>query len=207
MLKTLKLPLGPLGTNCYLAWDNGSLEAVVIDPGGEPERVIAALSERRLRVVAIINTHGHGDHIAANREVKAATGAPILIHQADAPMLEDPELNLSALYGLPVTSPPADGFLVPGGKVAVGAVEFEVLHTPGHTPGGVSLYGAGVVFTGDALFACSVGRWDLPGGDEDLLIGAIRERLLTLPGETVVLSGHGQNTTIGEEQACNPFLI
>ncbi|HUU28665.1 MAG TPA: MBL fold metallo-hydrolase, partial [archaeon] len=160
-----------------------------------------------LDVRYILNTHGHGDHIGANREIKEAYGAPLLIHQADALMLTDPELNISAAFGIPVTSPAADRYLLPGEKVSFGSLGLEVLWTPGHTPGGVSFYGAGVVFTGDTLFCGSIGRYDLPGGNESLLVGSIKEKLHNLPHETLVLPGHGQNTTIGVEKNCNPFLI
>ena len=207
MLKVLKMPVEPLGSNCYLAWDSANNQAVIIDPGGEGERIVATVEKHGLEVQLILNTHGHGDHIAANGMLKKRFGVPILIHEADAPMLTDPLRNMSAIYGFPVTSPPCDGFLVPGEKIAFGRLAFHVLHTPGHSPGGVSLYSGGCVFTGDVLFFGSVGRYDLPEGDETLLIRGIREHLLTLPEETQVYPGHGQNTTIGMEKRCNPFLV
>ncbi|MBN2288849.1 MAG: MBL fold metallo-hydrolase [Candidatus Glassbacteria bacterium] len=207
MLKTYKLPVGLLGSNCYLAWDPDNRQAVVIDPGAEPERIIRAAAERDLEVHYIINTHGHGDHIGGNRELKVAYPVPLLVHQADAPMLEDARLNMSSFFGEPVLSPPADGFLVPGEKVRFGRVALTVLHTPGHTPGGVSLYGEGAVFTGDALFCGSIGRCDMPYSDELLQLESIRKQLLTLPDETLVLPGHGQSTTIGQEKKWNPFFV
>ena len=207
MLKTLKLPVGPLGTNCYLAWDTETNQAVVIDPGAEPQRIVNALRERELELCYILNTHGHADHIGANKELKQIYQAPLLIHEADAPMLEDPLLNMSAFFGLPVTSPAQDGFLVPGEKLTFGDLEFEILFTPGHTPGGVSFHAEDVVFTGDALFYGSIGRCDLPYSDEFLQIRSIEENLLKLPEQTLVLPGHGQNTTIGMERRCNPFLV
>jgi len=207
MLKVHKLPVEPLGSNCYLAWDTDNTEAVVIDPGGEADRIIAAIEKRKLVLRYILNTHGHGDHIAANRELKARYGVPLLIHEDDAAMLGDPKLNMSAVYGLPVTSPRQDGFLVPGEKVTFGSLSLEIIATPGHSPGGVSFYGEGVVFSGDALFFGSIGRSDLPCGDTELLIRSIRENLLTLPEDTQVFPGHGQNTTIGMEKNCNPFLV
>jgi hydroxyacylglutathione hydrolase len=207
MLKTFKLPVGALGSNCYLAWDTDNLQAVVIDPGAEPERIIQAISERDLDVKYILNTHGHGDHIGGNRELKETYGVPLLIHEADASMLEDPQLNMSFFFGQPVMSPPADDFLVPNETVCFGRFELAVILTPGHTPGGISLYGERVVFVGDALFNGSVGRFDLPSSDEGLLLESIRKNLFTLPDDTRVLPGHGQDTTIGQERTCNPFFV
>ncbi|MEA2064532.1 MAG: MBL fold metallo-hydrolase [Gemmatimonadota bacterium] len=205
-LRTYKLPVGPMGANCYLAWDELDGQAVVIDPGDEPERIIEAAAGRGLQVRYILNTHGHGDHIGANSRVRDKFDVPLLIHEADAPMLTDPWLNMSAAFGVSILSPPAEGFLVPGRSVRFGTVELEVLHTPGHTPGGVSFRGPGVVFTGDTLFCGSVGRCDLPGGDQAMQLKAIHENLLTLPMETVVHPGHGPSTTIGQEMECNPYL-
>jgi glyoxylase-like metal-dependent hydrolase (beta-lactamase superfamily II) len=207
MLRVCKIPVEPLDSNCYLVWDGDSLEAAVIDPGGEGDRIIQEAKKRSLNVRFILNTHGHGDHIAANAEIRETFGAPILISEAEAALLSDPLLNLSAAYGMPVTSPAPDGFLVPGGKVMVGGVEFGVLDTAGHSPGGVSFYSDCAVITGDALFMGSIGRCDLPGGDEELLITNIRKNLLTLPDRTIVYPGHGPNTTIGAERSSNPYLI
>jgi hydroxyacylglutathione hydrolase len=207
MLKTFKLQIGPFGTNCYLAWDSESRQGVVIDPGSEPERIIGTIRKQNLQIVKILNTHGHGDHIGANLELKEFTRAPLLIHRADAPMLTDPELNYSTAFGMPVTSPREDGYLAAGEKISFGGLALEVLVTPGHTPGGVCLYGEGVVFTGDTLFCGSMGRCDLPGGDERLLVRSIRKTLFALPEETLVFPGHGPETAIGTEKTCNPYLI
>lgn len=207
MLKKWKMPLGELGTNCYLAWDSGTLDAVVIDPGAEAEKIFAAIEERKLTPVAILNTHGHGDHIGANGEVKKKYAIPLYINEADAGMLDDAELNVSGLFGEPVTSPAQDGFLSHGDTFEFGNCKFKVLSTPGHTPGGISLYdGERHVFTGDALFYGSVGRCDLPDSDMELQLSSIRENLFTLPDDTIVLPGHGRNTTIGEEKQWNPYL-
>ena len=207
MLKVLKLTVEPLESNCYLAWDTDNNEAVVIDPGGEADWIIAAIHRRKLNLRYILNTHGHGDHIAANRKLKAEYGVALLIHEADAPMLTDPDLNMSAVLGLPVTSPEQDGFLIPGERVSFGGLSLEIIATPGHSPGGVSFYGERVVFSGDALFFGSIGRCDLPASNGELLIRSIKENLLTLPEDTKVFPGHGQNTTIGMEKRSNPFLV
>ncbi|MCE5271299.1 MBL fold metallo-hydrolase [bacterium] len=207
MLRTLKIPVGDLQSNCFLAWDEATREAAVVDPGADPERIIEAVRKRDLKMRYILNTHGHGDHIGANGAIKDEYGVPILIHEAELPLLGDPVLNMSSVYGEPVVSPPADGLLAPGEKVKFGGVELEVILTNGHSPGGVSLYdGEGIVFTGDALFAGSIGRCDLPGGNLETLVKAIRKGLLVLPDPTQVLPGHAQNTTIGQERKWNPFL-
>jgi len=207
MIEVRRIAVEPLQSNCYLCWNTDSGEGAVIDPGGEGQKIIAQVEEAGFAPLYILNTHGHGDHVAANTELKERYGVPLLIHRDEAPLLEDPQLNMSAVYGLPVTSPPADGFLAEGDKVEFGGLSFEVLYTPGHSPGGIAFYGHGVVFTGDALFMGSIGRCDLPGGDEDLLIGKIKENLLTLPEDTVVYPGHGGSTTIGVEKRFNPFLV
>ena len=207
MLKTFKLAVGMLGSNCFLAWDNKSGEGVVIDPGADGERIIQAVREREFTVKWILNTHGHGDHIGANGMLKQEYNVPLLIHELDSAMLSDPAANMSLQFGPPIASPPAARFLLPADKIQFGGVALEVIHTPGHSPGGVCLYdGVGTLFSGDTLFPGSVGRWDLPGGDQDLLLRSIRERILVLPDETEVLPGHGQNTTIGQEKRWNPFL-
>lgn len=207
-----RLPVGAFGTNSYIAACSATRDAAVIDPGGGAAEIASRARDLSLRVAWIINTHGHGDHIASNRELKAAfPEARIAVNEADAAYLEDPELNLSASFGAPVTSPPADVLLHDGDELRVGKLTFRALHVPGHTPGGTAFYveeanGAPALFCGDTLFAGSIGRTDLPGGRHDQLIPAIRERLLCLPHETIVYPGHGETTTIGEEAASNPFL-
>lgn len=210
------LTVGALETNCYLVVCPETLETGVIDPGGNAPRILAALSTIRGKLKWIINTHGHADHLAANAALKAAfPDAKLAVHQADAQMLVDAELNLSAAFGMPVTSPPADVLLRNGDEVSFGALRFEVIHVPGHTAGGVALYAAKgrptaivrpVLFSGNALFQGGIGRSDFPGGSGDQLIRSIRTRLLTLPPETEVFPGHGGRTTIGEEARSNPFL-
>ena len=207
MIEVRKVVVEPLQSNCYLVWSRQSGEGVVIDPGGEGEKIIERIEQLGIKPEYILNTHGHGDHMAANSALKDRYGVPLLIHRHEAPMLADPQLNMSAAYGLPVVSPEPDGFLEEGGGVEFGGLRLEVLFTPGHSSGGVSLSGYGVVFTGDTLFMGSVGRCDLPGGDEDLLFSSIRDKLLTLPEETIVYPGHGGETTIGIEKRHNPFLV
>jgi glyoxylase-like metal-dependent hydrolase (beta-lactamase superfamily II) len=153
-----------------------------------------------------VNTHAHFDHVGANRAIKEATGAELLLHEADAPVLATVS-HQSRSFGMnPVSSPAADRLLKHGDLIAAGEVSLKVLHTPGHTPGGISLLEQGMVFTGDALFAGSIGRTDFPGGDLMTLLRAIKTHLMTLPDDTKVFSGHGPASTIGEERRENPFL-
>jgi len=198
--------LGELEANCYLVWCEKTGKALVIDPGGDPAPVIRSASRRKLGIAHIVNTHGHIDHIAGNARLRQLTGASLLIGAGDGPMLADPALNLSSWVGGPVTMK-ADGLLDDGDHITVGELVFAVMHTPGHSPGGICLHITGAVFTGDTLFAGSIGRSDLPGGDGDRLLRSLHERLMTLPGETVVYPGHGPTSTIAAEKRCNPFLV
>ncbi|MFQ5999140.1 MAG: MBL fold metallo-hydrolase [Candidatus Bathyarchaeia archaeon] len=197
-------------TNCYVVGCEETKEAVVIDPAfdrdEEAEKVLELIEKQNLHVKYIINTHGHPDHTAGNGIIKKATGAPILIHENDALMLTNVVKTLSRVFGLHVTTPPADNTLRDGDVIQVGRIKLKVLHTPGHTKGGISLLGDDVVFSGDTLFAGSIGRTDFPGGSFKEIIQSIKTKLLTLPDHVKVYSGHGPVTTIGEEKRYNPFL-
>jgi glyoxylase-like metal-dependent hydrolase (beta-lactamase superfamily II) len=201
-----KLAVGPIMANCFIVGCKQTREAAVIDPGDEADRILLALAESKLTVKQIINTHGHFDHVGANQRMKAATGAPILIHALDAPMLSM-LARTAAAWGMSAeNSPPPDRFLEEGDTVDVGSIRFSVIHTPGHTPGGVSLLADGRLFVGDTLFAGSVGRTDFPGGDFEALKSSIQKKLFTLGDEVEVFTGHGPETTIGEEKRHNPFV-
>jgi len=198
--------VGQLETNCYLVFCLKTLACAVVDPGAEPDRILAAIHHRGLKPVVILNTHGHVDHIGANRDVKDAYGVPLAIHALDGPMLElAGQLELSFVLDAK-SSPPPDQFLEDGARIQVGESALEVLHTPGHSPGSVSLLGPGFLLSGDTLFNGGVGRTDLPGGSARDLERSIRTRILILPAETRVLPGHGPGTTVGEEIDSNPFL-
>lgn len=198
--------VGAIETNCYVVSCPDTREAVVIDPGDYDPSLAAYLEQQDLVVKYIINTHSHFDHTGGNKKVKDATGAPLLIHRAEAGML--PRINLLALmFGLKVDkSPQADGFLAEGDEVKFGNISLNVLETPGHSPGSITLYADNVAFVGDTLFAGSIGRTDLPGGSYDRLIQSITGKIVPLGDDTVVYSGHGPETTVGREKQYNPFL-
>ena len=206
-LRIQLIPAGYLQTNCYIVWDKASNDAIIIDPGGSSDEIIGFISGSGLKPSAIVNTHGHADHIGANMILYDEYGCPILIHEADAYYLTDPDANLAGLIGfIEPISPAADRLLVEGDSVVVGNSMFRVIHTPGHTPGGICLYYGSTLFSGDTLFSGSIGRSDFPGGSHDQLIDSIKRKLLVLPDDTDVYSGHGPITTIGEERRNNPWL-
>ncbi|MFZ5573312.1 MAG: MBL fold metallo-hydrolase [Thermodesulfobacteriota bacterium] len=200
-----EIAVGPIMANCFVVGCEKTLEAVVIDPGDDVDKILMALTKSKLTVKKIINTHGHFDHVGGNKRMKAATGAELLIHPGDAFMLT--QLTMAAAsFGLAAeNSPPSDRQINDGDHITFGTLSLQVLHTPGHTPGGVSLYTPGHVFVGDTLFAGSIGRTDFPGGDFNTLIRSIREKLFTLDDHVVVHCGHGPTTTIGHEKRTNPF--
>lgn len=205
-MKIKQLVVGPLGVNCYIVSCEDTKQAAIIDPGDQAEKILGKL--KGLNAVAIVNTHGHADHIGANAAIKESTKAPIFIHEADAPMLSNARLNLSAFMGEEILSPDADRILKSGDTIVIGGLRFYVLHTPGHTPGGICLLEKeqSVLFSGDTLFAESVGRTDFPGGSMVQLAEAVQSKLMILPDNVKVLPGHGPATTIGHERSHNPFL-
>lgn len=201
-----ELAVGPIMANCFILGCEETKEAAVIDPGDETDRILNTLSEYSLIAKTIINTHGHFDHVGGNRKLKEATGADILIHPLDAPMLNTLAASAAA-WGLSAEdSPEPDRTLEENDTVDVGTMTLKVIHTPGHTQGGISLYTEGVLFVGDTLFAGSIGRTDFPGGDYDTLIDSIQRKLFPLGDDVRVFSGHGPETTIGREKRSNPFV-
>jgi glyoxylase-like metal-dependent hydrolase (beta-lactamase superfamily II) len=205
-MKVIKTSLGQMGTNCYVIWDEKSLEAAVIDPGFEDQRIIDIISENGLKVKAILLTHGHFDHLGGVTQIKKLTGAKVFIHENDADCLTHPERNLSILVGMSMKLDPADGFLMENETVNIGSIALKVIHTPGHSKGGVCFFAENLLFAGDTLFNTSIGRTDFADGDLTELLNSIELRLFILNDETAVLPGHGENSTIGYEKEYNPFL-
>jgi glyoxylase-like metal-dependent hydrolase (beta-lactamase superfamily II) len=195
-----------LMANCIILGCEKTREAAVIDPGDETERILLSLADSKLKLKYIINTHGHFDHVGGNKEMKEATDADILIHFLDAPMLS--QLSSDAtLFGFSAeNSPPPDRTLEDNDTISFGEIRLKVIHTPGHSPGGISLYIDNKVFVGDTLFSGSIGRSDLPGGNFNTLISSIKNRLFDLGDDVKVFPGHGPNTTIGREKHSNPFV-
>ena len=205
-LSFLRLVLGDLGTNCYIIGDPDSKEAFVIDPDEGPA-VVDTLKERGLTCVGILLTHGHSDHIHGVQTLMDTYGAPVYIHERDLPCLYDPQANLSAIHGRPVTITGGTIKTVKDGQhIGTGKMDFQVLETPGHTVGGVCYYMAPAVFVGDTLFRESVGRTDFPGGNFETLVQSIRTKLFTLPDQTMAYPGHGPETQIAFEKETNPYL-
>jgi hydroxyacylglutathione hydrolase len=203
------LAVGPFATNCYIVGSEETKQGIIIDPGDDAAAILGRVADLGLDIKMLVLTHGHIDHVGALKAVKEATGAEMAIHADDAKSLRGLRGVLQSIivpglfYPLP---PPPERLLRDGDSLDVGGLHFEVLHTPGHTPGGICLLGEGVVFSGDTLFNYGIGRTDLPGGSYHRLVESIRSRLLALPDNTVVYPGHGPETTIGAERAGNPFL-
>jgi glyoxylase-like metal-dependent hydrolase (beta-lactamase superfamily II) len=193
-------------TNCFIVGCEKSHEAIVIDPGGDVDKILDATYKSNLNIKYIVNTHGHFDHAGGNKAIKEATGAEILIHRFDAPMLRQISMTAMAMGIVLEDSPPADLTVDEGDEIRFGKIALRVIHTPGHSPGGISLYTDGIVFAGDTLFYGSIGRTDLPGSSFPTLISSIKEKLFPLGDHVRVYSGHGPTTTIGTEKRINPFM-
>jgi len=197
--------VGRLQTNCYIL--QSGKEALIIDPGDEPDRIRKFMADLGAKPSLIVATHTHFDHVLGVESLKAETGAPFSIHKDDLPMLEAMQARVQQFMGFYVPPPPkVDSFLKHGDQLTLGNETIRILHTPGHSPGSISLAGKGYVFTGDALFNQSIGRTDLPGGDYQTLIRSIREQLFVLDDNTLVYPGHGPETSIGDEKLVNPFV-
>jgi hydroxyacylglutathione hydrolase len=206
-VKIVQIPNGRFVENCYLVVDETTGACAIIDPGEEAGLILHKLEQSAARPVGIWLTHAHLDHVLGVPRIQAATGVPIHLHPADRALYDHVPEQVAA-FGLPSIDrlPPPDRTWSSGEVTRVGMLSFTVRHTPGHSPGSVSLIGEGVVFSGDVLFQGSIGRTDLPGGDMETLIGSIERELLVLPDSTIVYSGHGPETTIGVERRANPFL-
>ncbi len=204
-----QMQVGHLAVFAYLVGDTNTGDALVIDPADQAHDILALAAKNNLRINYIINTHGHVDHIGGNAEMKKLTGAKIIIHADDAPMLSSTPAAMLRMFGAS-QSPPADILVQDGQTISVGNIELKVIHTPGHSPGGICLYTPGYVFTGDTLFVEAVGRTDLPGASWQTMYDSIKTKIFTLPDDTVVMPGHNYGrtptSTVGHEKKHNPFV-
>ena len=205
-LRVYVMEVGPLAENAYIVEHVESRKAAVVDPGDEGEEILSRIAERGITLDKILLTHGHFDHVGAVSALKERTGANVYIHPEDAERMMTAGRQ-GAMFGLRVPAPPRPDVLVrEGDSVSLGAVSFRVLHTPGHTPGHVTYLSGDLAFVGDLIFEGSIGRTDLPGGSLDALLRAVREKIFTLPGETILFPGHGPATTVADEKRGNPFF-
>ncbi len=199
--------VGPLETNCYLVSCPETMECAIIDPGAEPEAIFRLIAEKSLKPKVILNTHGHIDHIGANKDIKEKFDIPLYIHSDDSSMLKSVlQFEMGIFLGAK-ESPPADHFFEDGEEIDIGKSSLKVIHTPGHSPGSVSFLGDGFLLSGDTLFNGGVGRTDLPGGSWQELVDSIKNKILTMPEEMIVLPGHGPHTSVGQEKRSNPFIL
>jgi glyoxylase-like metal-dependent hydrolase (beta-lactamase superfamily II) len=205
-MKYETLVVGALETNCYLVYCQKTMECAVVDPGAEAEDIFRLIAKKGLKPTVILNTHGHVDHVGANRDVKEKFNIPLYIHSADSQMLEKVQESELAIFLEAKDSPSPDYFLKDGDRIKVGKSFLKVIHTPGHSPGSVSFLGDGFLISGDTLFSGGVGRTDFPGGSWKELENSIRNKILTMPDETIVLPGHGPATTVEQERSSNPFI-
>jgi glyoxylase-like metal-dependent hydrolase (beta-lactamase superfamily II) len=206
--KVHNVVVGPFAVNCYLLWDEKTQDGVIIDPGADEDVIAYEIDQIEMKPRAILLTHGHGDHIAAVRDLKGRYNIPLYIGKGEQELLANPNANISAYFDEPIVAPIPDELVEDEQMVKFGSIVLRVLSTPGHTPAGVCYLDEeqGVVFCGDTLFAGSIGRTDLPGASFDALMESITRKLMTLPDSVVCLPGHGPATTIGAERTSNPFL-
>ncbi len=198
--------VGALDTNCYLVYCEESSECAVVDPGAEPEKIIRQIGSLGLVPIILIDTHGHIDHVGANKDIKERYDIPLCIHSLDSGMLDNILATTMGLFLGAKKSPEPDRFLEDGELIPIGKSHLKVIHTPGHSPGSVSLAGDGFLLSGDLLFCGGVGRTDLPGGSQSVLEDSIRKKIFTFPDDTIVLPGHGPSTSVGQEKTANPFV-
>jgi len=201
------IPVGNLEANCYLVAKTTGGDALVIDPGGDAEKILSAAAKHDVQIVAIVLTHGHFDHVGGGPALSKETGARVSIHKDEVELLGDPMQNLSLVVAAEEFSTRADEVLVDGQIIKVGGLEAKVIHTPGHTPGSLSLLIGDNLFSGDLIFYESVGRTDLPGSDEAKLHESIHSKVLTLPDEINIFPGHGAKTSVGWEREHNPYIL
>ncbi|HZX10350.1 MAG TPA: MBL fold metallo-hydrolase [Acidobacteriota bacterium] len=205
-MKVKWIVVGALETNCYLVYSEDTNECIIVDPGADPDKIVQEVRSNHLNPTAIVNTHGHVDHVGANKPIKDEFDIPLYIHKEDLKLLKS---ALQSGFGLMIgakKSPTPDGFIKEGDVLELGESHLKVLHTPGHSPGSISLLGDGFILSGDVLFRGGVGRTDLPGGSWRKLQESIQKRIFTLPPDTLVLPGHGPSTKVSFEKNSNPYL-
>ncbi|MFZ0391017.1 MAG: MBL fold metallo-hydrolase [Calditrichia bacterium] len=205
-MEVVSFTVGSFAVNNYLLFSPESRQAILIDAGEDVSEILDKISQLNLTLLYLINTHGHADHIAGNRKIVSETGARILIHELDAPFLSDPALNLSAYFSAPLQSPAAARYLKHGEDIHLNGEALQVRHTPGHTPGHISLITGDCAFVGDLIFQSSIGRTDFPFASAQKLVSSIRSEIYSLPDETLLYPGHGPVTTVGQEKRSNPFV-
>jgi hydroxyacylglutathione hydrolase len=205
-MEIYKFTVGNFGVNNYLVHSEESSQALLIDAGEDPHPILNKINQLDLELIYLVNTHGHGDHIAGNQKIVTETGARLLIHEKDATYLSDPHLNLSAFMGFNLHSPPANCLLKDGESLELDDLRFKILHTPGHSPGHISLVSDGVAFVGDVIFQGGIGRTDFPESSSQQLLDSIRNVIYRLPEDTILYPGHGPNTTVKNEKQTNPFV-
>ncbi len=205
-MQILKFTVGNFAVNNYLIYPETSNKAMLIDAGENPDPILSKINSLNLELVYLVNTHGHGDHIAGNQRILEETGAKLLIHEKDAPFLGDPNLNLSAFLGFQLISPHPDQLLSENDVIELGDLALRVIHTPGHSPGHISLICDKHAFVGDVIFQGSIGRTDFPASSHQELIESIRSKIYTLSENTQLYPGHGPNTSVKAEKYSNPFV-
>lgn len=205
-MKIITIPAGIYAANCYIAYSEDTKKGIVIDPGGDVDDIMAKIEEFNLNIKYIVLTHGHGDHIGGILELKSLIDVPVAIHKEDEYMLKDGSINLSSQMPMGTVELEADILLEDGDEISFGDLNAKVIHTPGHTPGGISLKIGNSIFTGDTLFAGSIGRTDFAGGSYEEIISSIKNKIIIYPEETIVYPGHGPATNIKLEKENNPFL-
>lgn len=205
-MKIIRVPAGIYAANCYIVYSEKTNEGFIVDPGGDADDILSAIKENGVNAKSIILTHGHGDHIGGVRELKEKLEIPVMIHEDDREILVDGEKNLSTMMAMGTIEIEPENLLKHGDMIEYNDLKAEIIHTPGHTRGGICIKVEDSIITGDTLFAGSIGRTDLLGGDYNTIISSIKEKLLVYPDEYKVLPGHGGGSTIGKEKATNPFL-
>lgn len=206
-MELMRIPAGIYAANCYIVYSENTKDGIVVDPGGDADHILETIEKNKLNINHIILTHGHGDHIGGVTELKNALNVSVMIHEEDAEMLRNGEINLSTTMAMGSVEIEPDKLLKDGDIIKFGDLEAEVIHTPGHTKGGICLKIEDILITGDTLFAGSIGRTDLSGGNYETIISSIKEKLMVLSDNIEVFPGHGGPSTIGRERVRNPFLV